>query len=388
MSAIRIFLACLTVAAGTRARTVAAADSAGSAGSVDRIDLRVTKHPRFIDERTVEAIDKGLKWLAAAQNTDGSWRGNPNVYGGEFPVAMTGLAGLAFLSHGDTPETGVYAANVKRALLYLLRINEKDGLLGGSGEGQRPMYGHGFAMLFLAEVYGMETDENIARQIRGKLEEGVKLIAKGQSNRGGWYYTPESGASGQDEGSVTITAVQALRAAKNAGVPVDRRIIDRGIDYILECQNPDGGIRYSFTHRGESRPAISAASVATLFNAGMYGKADRELSVIERRGVTGMKRCLNYCRNVFEHRIDPPMVQGFMFYTHLYLSQAMWTIGEKDWDGYYPRVRDWLLDSGRAGRQPDGSWIGDNPGPGPVYGTAVSLMILQIPYQYLPILQR
>jgi hypothetical protein len=336
-----------------------------------------------------------LKWLAANQGADGSWKGRSNAYGAEFPVAMTGLAGLAFLAHGDTPTTGQYAANVQRALHYLLRAEvpgkETEGLITSLSEASnRSMYGHGFSMLFLAELYGMEGDENLAPKIRARLEAGVKAIARGQSPRGGWYYTPAMGIAGQDEGSVTVTAVQALRAAKNAGIPVDKSIIDRGIKYIISCQSPvDGGIRYSYSHeRGESRPAITAAAIATLYNAGAYEKSDRELSGFDRDGVRAMRRCLNFCENVFEHRIDPPMVQGFMFYTHLYLSQAMWSTSEKHWDKYYPRVRDWMLDSTRAGLKGDGSWEGDSPGPGPVYGTSVALIVLQIPYQYLPILQK
>lgn len=360
--------------------------------AVERTEAAVRAHPKHVDDRTQKAIEAGVKWLADNQGTDGSWKGRSNAYGAEFPVAMTGLAGLAFLAHGDTPTTGKYAANVQKALHYLLRVEvpDKKGLITSLSETNRSMYGHGFAMLFLAELYGMESDESVAAKIRARLELGVKMIAEGQSPRGGWYYTPESGKQGQDEGSVTVTAVQALRAAKNAGIPVDKKIIDNGIKYIISCQSPiDGGIRYSYSHeRGESRPAITAAAVATLYNAGTYEKAERELTGFDRDGVRAIKRCLNYCDNVFEHRIDPPMVQGFMFYTHLYLSQAMWVTGDKHWDKYYPRVRDWLLDSNRAGLKADGSWEGDNPGPGPVYGTSVSLIVLQIPHQYLPILQR
>jgi hypothetical protein len=45
-------------------------------------------------------------------------------------------------------------------------------------------------------------------------------------------------------------------------------------------------------------------------------------------------------------------------------------------------MRDWLL----AAQSNDGSWEGDAVGK--VYGTAIALVILQIPYGYLPILQR
>jgi hypothetical protein len=60
----------------------------------------------------------------------------------------------------------------------------------------------------------------------------------------------------------------------------------------------------------------------------------------------------------------------------------MWHAGGKYWDEWYPAIRDELLD-----RQTDeGSWLSAticNE-----YGTAMSLLILQLPNNYLPIFQR
>ena len=47
----------------------------------------------------------------------------------------------------------------------------------------------------------------------------VKLIARSQSGPGGWLYTPDSNG---DEGSVTVTQIQALRACRNAGIRINR----------------------------------------------------------------------------------------------------------------------------------------------------------------------
>ena len=73
---------------------------------------------------------------------------------------------------------------------------------------------------------------------------------------------------------------------------------------------------------------------------------------------------------------------GHYYYAHLYFSQAMYLAGESDWDDYFPRMRDYLLSQ----QNDDGSWLGDNVGK--VYGTAVALVILQLPYNNLPIMQR
>ena len=73
------------------------------------------------------------------------------------------------------------------------------------------MYGHGFATLFLAEVYGMHPDPDL----RQKLVKAVKLIINTQNDEGGWRYQPERREA---DISVTICQVMALRAARNAGI--------------------------------------------------------------------------------------------------------------------------------------------------------------------------
>ena len=77
---------------------------------------------------------------------------------------------------------------------------------------------------------------------------------------------------------------------------------------------------------------------------------------------------------------------GHYFYTHLYMSQAMYTAGArtpKHWDDYFPKMRDTLLKKQNKG---DGSWMGDSVGT--VYGTAIACLILQLPYNTLPIMHR
>ena len=51
------------------------------------------------------------------------------------------------------------------------------------------------------------------------------------------------------------------------------------------------------------------------------------------------------------------------------------------WNDYYAKRRDYLL----SVQQADGEWWGD--GVGDVYGTAIALIILQLPFNQLPIMQ-
>ena len=310
--------------------------------------------------KQIQAVDKALEWLAKSQGGDGSW-GNEGS-GGSYRMAMTGLAGLAFLSGGHTPGRGKYGRNIERAMKYVMKNQQRnDGLITSADEGQT-MYGHGFATTFLAECYGMDPTGEKAEEIKKRLTEAVKLIAKSQSTLGGWYYSPNSGS---DEGSVTITQVQALRACANNGIPVPKKTMENALKYIHKSQNDDGGVRYQANGGGSSSLALSAAGAELLLMAGQYDAKET------KKVVEYLKRNLN-----------PNATQGYHdFYTNFYGAQAMHQIGAKDWERYYTAIRQRLITS-QAG---NGSWSGDV---GSTYCTAIGAMILSQPYDYIPIFQK
>lgn len=320
-------------------------------------------YPPGVNREIHEAIQRGLEYLRRSQAPDGCWR-NAGGYG-SYPAAMTGLAGMALVASGSTPTRGKYYQAVRRSLDFLMKnADANSGVISVPAEEGRSMYGHGFATLYLASVYGMEEDLQRQERLKRILTKAVQLIANSQSGAGGWLYTPDSGG---DEGSVTVTQIQALRACRMAGIVVDKKTIDRAVNYIKKCQNSDGGICYSASSRGESRPAISAAGVAVLYNAGVY---DDQPFV--DKAVQYVKKHVHVTQDSTGHH----------YYTHLYFSQALYQRGGKDWDDYYAKMSAWLLKQ----QKKDGSWEGD--GVGAVYGTAIALIILQLPYALAPIFQR
>lgn len=370
----------LVVAAGAAAMLVVALHAPSGPEPIRAQDMGGVDGPlpEMMDRRTVEAIERGLQYLARVQDRSGQWMSHGRV--GNYPGSMTALAGLAMMAGGSTPEEGPYSKEVERAMNYLLKSSQEhdDALLIGSSGGGRSMYGHGFSMLFLAQCYGMQSDEEKGEQIRDVLTQGAELTSRSQSDlgaehdhAGGWYYTP---GSNTDEGSVTVTQLQALRACRNAGIKVNKETIARAVRYLKHCQQADGGICYSASSRGSSRPAISAAAIACFYAAGVYdreaGGSGDEAKMVER--------LVDYCQS--HMRVDGGM--GHYFYAHYYYAQALYQRGGEDWEAYYPKIRDRLL----ASQAPDGSWNGD--GTGTVYGTALALTILQLPYGYLPIYER
>src|SRR5262245_8695630 len=120
--------------------------------------LCATPTPAQVPAKYKPTINKGLEWLARSQNQrSGHWEGT----NGQYPVAMTGLAGMALLAEGSTANQGKYSKHIRRARDFLMSQSQTSGLISNPSEmnsAARYMYGHGFAFLFLSSVYGEEKD--------------------------------------------------------------------------------------------------------------------------------------------------------------------------------------------------------------------------------------
>jgi hypothetical protein len=344
-----------------------------------------------------QAIDAGLSYLAQNQHHDGSF-GTGGYHGN---VAITSLGALAMMSGGYQPGRGKYGKVVRDALNYVLsqENSSKPGYLcpdrdnnGGFGRqgGHGPMYGHGFGTLFLAEVYGMIHDKELRDRLHDTLKRAVELIIKSQNRAGGWRYKP---GDGEADISVTICQIMALRAARNVGFAVPKETADLCIKYVKECQKPNlslalGNERGKFNYMNlqgggggvqQIAFARTAAGVVALNSAGVYSgiEVDEGLNYLNR----WKQRQINGDRSSFMNFRGPDI---HYFYGHYYAVQAMWTRGGRYWSDWFPFVREELLTHSQR-RAPDGSWH-DNICPH--YATAMACIVLQVPNNYLPILQK
>lgn len=322
-----------------------------------------------LEVRVNRVVGRGLDWVASTQSRMGSWTANDSRY----PTAMTALAGVALLQEGSTTTQGKYSKNVRLAVDYLLSHSRPNGLIGDQFKDDRYTYGHGYAMLFLSQVLGEEDDLGRRKELIDALTRAVEFSGNAQTAAGGWgYVSAKDAAQGGgefDEGSTTITQVQGLRGCRNAGIPVPKEIIDKAIEYIRKCTMADGAVQYS-SKGGGPRPAISAAAVACLFNAGEY---DSEY----------VPKLLKYC----EANLADISNQGFghWHYAHYYYSQVKYREDGKQWDGYREKVFNRLL--GEA--TDNGKYVYWTQGYiGPIYTTSINLTILQLDKGTLPIYQR
>jgi prenyltransferase beta subunit len=294
----------------------------------------------MVTAESEKAIERGLAYLAAYHERDRSGAfGTRNWHGN---AAITSLAGLAFMAAGNQPERGKYGRLLSRTLNFVLGLSQADGRFPGYLWNQRatpqgPMYGHGFATLFLGEVVGMVHSEKLRDEVREKLKLALQLIVKSQNPQGGWRYHPYSHDA---DVSVTVCQIMALRSARNAGFAVPKECVTRCIRYVKLCQDRTGGFNYT-VHGGGPHGAFArtGAALSALYSAGVYSGPEID------RGLRYLATCKPGGGGFFR-----PDMQ--YFYGHYYAAQAMWTAGGQWWADWFPAIRDVLVQS----QNQDGSW--------------------------------
>jgi hypothetical protein len=329
------------------------------------------------------AVERGLAWLAKQQRRDGGWE----APGGRYPIALTGLAGTALLMEGSTTREGAYQGQLRKSVAFLMARSQRDGLIGDREDiATVRVFDHAFALRFLAAAYGDEEDVDHRRKLEDVLTRAVDYTVKGQTSRGGWGYLPAAEGNDFDEAAATVVQLQALLAARNAGIVVPRRAIDRARKYLANSTYRDG-VRYEPASLTAGRPGLTAAAVACAFEAGEHDSAL-------------VKQWLAYCRGNIplagprpdgSDRLDHPL-------THYFFARVAYTLGDRGYAKLFPKSaeRERLTwEKYRAGvfkalvarQAADGSWR-DSAGAGPVYPTACYLTVLQTETSALPLPQR
>ncbi|HKB16600.1 MAG TPA: prenyltransferase/squalene oxidase repeat-containing protein, partial [Planctomycetota bacterium] len=206
--------------------------------------------------------------------------------------------------------------------------------------------------------------------LQESLERAVRLIERSQGETGGWYYEPER--SLEHEGSVTVCLVQALRAARNAGIAVNKKVIDDALDYLRRSQKSDGSFRYQLGDE-RSTPALTAAGVATLQAMGEYSSEAVE------SGIGNLLRATEGTSLAGFTGASP-----FPQYQRFYTAQAFYHYRDpKVFEAWFRVEREKLLRTQRD----DGTWA-ENSTLGIAYTTATNVLVLEIPLGLLPIFQR
>ncbi len=309
-----------------------------------------------------KAIQRALVYLARQQVTAGRGKGCFGAGGYSSGVATCSLAGLAFMAAGSAPGEGRYGKHVDRCIEFIVNSTQDSGFISPTGHSNDQMYGHGLATLFLAQAYGMTLRKGVGR----KLRLAVDLICNCQNHEGGWRYQPNKSSA---DLSITICQIMALRSARNAGLYVPIEIRNKCMEYVLKCQTPEGCFQYTL-RGGRKSVALTAAGVVSLYSAGVYDGPEIE------KAIKWLKE------HPLASNTSTSVAGRNYYYAMYYASQAMWQIGGDTWRDWYTAMRDKLVREQAAA----GSWT--DPSIGAEFGTAIGLIVLNTPNNYLPIFSK
>ncbi len=314
-----------------------------------------------------------LRWLKKNQNTDGTW--------GKTKPAITSLALLTYLAHGETPASEEFGATVELAIRWLLENQAEDGRFSGSDNHE---YSLPIAAYALSETFSMTSIPDV----RYAAEKSIELIIKGQHPDGGWDYNCRQ--SQRNDTSYAGWCVQALKAARIARLNVDG--LDEAISKAAEglkrnyAGNSEyGGFGYT---SGSQTHGLTSVGVLCLQ---ILGKSD---TPEVQRGL----RTLAMEKFRFD-LLNPGCGKNGLYYWY-YTTQAMFHAGGETWNKWnrqfsnnlvseqniIPEERSEYVDhKGRA--RAIGFWDqydGHGKEQGPAFATVLCALQLEVYYRYLP----
>jgi hypothetical protein len=311
-----------------------------------------------------EMYDRGLLWLENSQDEKGGWTKTGGMAGG----GVSGLALMAFLASGEDPNFGKYNLTVRKAIQsIILGQNPNTGYLGDS------MYQHGFATLALAEAYGAvdernfwppEADKRRTRSIGQALELAVRTSVTSQDKNtyGGWRYSPD--ASDADT-SVAGAVLMSLLAARNAGIEVPDKNIDRAIKYFTSMTSSSGQVAYAGGMGGfDNSPA--RVSIATL----VY-------SIAGRKDLKEFNATSNFIKSSDTNEVN----DHYGEYTAYYKAQALFQADLAAWEKWNKVLIQDLKKKQRSDGHFDGNF-------GPAVATSMNLLALALNFRFLPVYER
>lgn len=308
----------------------------------------------------VETIyDRGLNYLARAQDETGSWRSRSEH-------GITGLCLMAFLAGGEDPNFGRYRLQIRRAIRSIITGQDANGFLPNS------MYHHGFAMLALAEAYGAVDEETLwegstepenRQSIAKTLERAIQLAVEAQQrNRwGGWRYSPTSTDA---DTSVTGSVLMGLLACRNAGLAVPDETVENALVYMQRNTASSGFVAYSGGIGGGGE-SMARSAVATLVYA-----------VGQKREWEEFDASLGHIRERLDHKET-----AHVHYYYYYMAQALFQGDPEAWTQWNRDMARMLSEQ----QSEEGYFTGSY---GEAYGTAMSLLALALNYRFLPIYER
>lgn len=324
---------------------------------------------------TLEAIQRGLHWLALVQHPDGHWdlKDYPKGPGGEnfsgqgsekSDTAATGLALLPFLGDGQTHEVGKYQATVAKGIDWLLKNQKEDGDLFSGGEANAHMYSHGIATIAMCEALGMTKDE----KLQAPAQRAVDFIVKSQHDEGGWRYQPRE----RGDTSVVGWQIMALKSAQMAGLNVPQATLDKTRDWLNKSRYGQEGSDFAYQPGGGGTPAMTAEGLLCMEYLG---------------GKRGEPQLMRTVDRVLERVPKKDQDSSYFWY---YGTQAMFHMQGEAWQKWNAAMSETLLTAQVVDGPHRGTWDPRDEWEqrgGRIYSTSLRLLMLEVYFRHLPLYQ-
>ena len=305
------------------------------------------------------AILKALEWLKNHQLPDGSWEGTGAA---KNKVAMTGMALLTFLAHGETHTSEKYGPTVDKAIKWLVAQQKENGVYDNGNS-----YANGIAEYAMSESYALTR----IPELRAVMEKGATFIIAGQQDTGAYTYLYAK--NGRRDTSVAGWQGQALKAAFAAGadVPGLKEAMKKCCDgFSMNYAAASGKFKYAPEPGKPGNDSWACTGIGVLNLQLLHGNQDH---------VEGGLKALADLKCSW----DDPGTGSFPMYAWYYITQAKFHKGKSTWDAWNN-----LFAKEVVGHQnSDGSWTpiwGSEKEFGPVYGTTFSALTLMVYYRFLP----
>lgn len=344
-----------------------------------------------------DSVERGLAWLATKQQDNGSFetiaQGQP---------AITSFCLLAFLAQGKSPADGQYQQQLSQAVDFIMSQQKTNGLIAVVAPDEAPIsrnvdhmsvgvssiYNHAISALALAEVYG-HCNPDQAKQLAPIIEKAIAATLemqrwgeKPKHDVGGWRYLDQFDNKKSDL-SITGWQLMFLRSAKNAGFDVPKESIDAAVKFVENCFLKDDDRKvhgYLVGKRDTVTRAMAGAGVLAMSHAGKHDS---------KEALASADWILQH--DFSNYNADEPLYGAYWspdryHYGAIICTQAMFQMGGKYWEQFFPPLVDVLL----TNQNDNGSWPPEKRDVkyGSCYSTSLCILSLSVPNQMLPIFQR
>ncbi len=351
------------------------------------------------DGEIAAAIERGVEFLLQVQNDDGSWGSaertkDLNIIAGvgshhAFRTATTALCVSALIevdrAVAKLADRSALARAIEHGEAFLFRelplVRRHDPMLIYN------VWAHAYGIQALVRMHGRLPDDTVRKErIEALIRTQYDRLTRYEAAEGGWgYYDFATGTQRPNSHScsfVNATVLVAFHEAKQIGVEPPQKLVERGIEGIVQQRNPDFSYLYGLYLRykpamGINRPGGSLGR-SQACNVALRLWGDRKVTdgvltewldrLIVRNGWLDMGR-----KRPIPHESHFMVAGYFYYYGHYYATLCVDQLPRARRPFYQAHLAHILL----GHQERDGSWW-DYPlyNYHQQYGTAFALMSL------------